>query len=182
LVRAAGFSDGEGVGVTELEGVGVLEGVSEGVGVLEGVSEGVGVLEGVSEGVFEGDGEGVDETPGAAHTVSLVSVQPAAVTLQVVHVTQPPAAAAVPVELHVEPATQACAALEGDGVGVDEEPGAAHTVSLVGVQPAAVMGHVLHARHPPAAALVPVELHVEPATQACATVHTASAVAVQGLT
>ena len=55
-MRAAGFSDGEGVGVTELEGVGVLEGVSEGVGVLEGVSEGVGVLEGVSEGVFEGDG------------------------------------------------------------------------------------------------------------------------------
>ena len=112
-MAAAGFGDGEVDGVNELEGDGVPEGVSEGVGVPEGVSEGVG----------EGEGEGVPETPGAAHTVS-----------------------------------------------------------LVGVQPAAVTGHVLQARQPPAAALVPVELHVEPATQACTTVHTASAFAVQGLT
>ena len=171
-MAAAGFGDGEVDGVNELEGDGVPEGVSEGVGVPEGVSEGVG----------EGEGEGVPETPGAAHTVSLVGVQPAAVTLHVLQAMHPPAAATVPVELHVEPATQACAALEGEGEGVPETPGAAHTVSLVGVQPAAVTGHVLQARQPPAAALVPVELHVEPATQACTTVHTASAFAVQGLT
>jgi hypothetical protein len=97
LVIAAGFGEGEGEGVTELEGVGVPEGVIEGDGVPEGVSEGEDV----------GEGVGVDETPGAAHTVSLVVVQPAAVTLHVLQATHPPAAATVPVELHVEPATQA---------------------------------------------------------------------------
>ncbi len=148
---AAGFGDGEAELELEAEGEGELEGGA--------VPEGVGV--------------GVDEAPGGAHTVSLVAEQPAAVTGQMLHATQPPAAALVPVELHVEPATQAGApALEGDGVGVDEAPSGAHTVSLVAEQPAAVTGQMLHATQPPAAALVPVELHVEPATQACAPPHT----------
>ncbi len=111
-MRVAGLNDGEG----ELEGVSEVEEVGEGVGVFEEVGEGV--------GVFDMVGEGVDEAPGGAQTVSLVGVQPAAVMGHVLHGMQPPAAALVPVELHVEPATQA----------VDEEPGGAHTASAVAVQ------------------------------------------------
>ena len=101
-MRVAGLNDGEG----ELEGVCEFEAVGEGVGVFDMV------------------GEGVDEAPGGAQTVSLVGVQPAAVIGPVLHEMQPPAAALVPVELHVEPAMQA----------VDEEPGGAHTASAVAVQ------------------------------------------------